>query len=58
MTNKVTKELLLETLQDMQAKLNDIAVDLSDVKADMRGLKGHMAACIDRIERRLDLTEG
>lgn len=44
MADNVTNELLLETLKDIQAKLNDMANDLSDVKADMRGLKGHMAA--------------
>lgn len=39
MADNVTNELLLETLKDIQAKLNDMANDLSDVKADMRGLK-------------------
>jgi hypothetical protein len=51
-------ELLLKTLKDIQAKLNGMSNDLSEVKADIRGLKGHVAACIDRIERRLDSKEG
>jgi hypothetical protein len=45
-------ELLLKTLKTIQANLND----MSDVKADIRGLKGHVAACLDRIERRLGLN--
>lgn len=45
-------ELLLKTLKTIQANLSD----MSDFKADIRGLKGHVAACIDRIERRLDLN--
>ena len=45
-------ELLLKTLKNVQANLNE----MSDVKADIRGLKGHVAACIDRIERRLELN--
>jgi hypothetical protein len=44
MDDKVTNELLLETLKAIQAKLSDMAGDLHDLKADMRGLKGHMAA--------------
>ncbi|WP_425909042.1 hypothetical protein [Nitrobacter sp. TKz-YC02] len=58
MTDNVPNELLLKTLQDIHAKLNDMAKDLSEVKNDMRGLQAHVASCIDRIERRLDLTEG
>jgi hypothetical protein len=45
-------ELLLKTLLTIQANLND----MSDVKADIRGLKRHVAGCLDRIERRLDLN--
>jgi hypothetical protein len=44
MADKVTNEVLLETLKAIQAKLADMAGDLRDLKADMRGLKGHMAA--------------
>jgi hypothetical protein len=51
-------ELLLKTLKTIQAKLDDMSKDLSEVKVDIRGLKGHVAACIDRVERRLDAKEG
>ena len=44
MPDNVTNELLLETLEAIQAKLSDMASDVVDLKADMRGLKGHMAA--------------
>lgn len=44
MTDKVTNELLLETLKAIQSKLSQMADDLTDLKTDMRGVKGHMAA--------------
>lgn len=36
MADKVTNELLLETLRAIQSKLTDIAHDIADIKADMR----------------------
>ena len=46
MTDRVTNELMYETLKAIRAEVSDMRLEMRSVASEMRAVKGHIAALV------------